>query len=693
MSGDRDARVRLNLEAAGFVTGLRAVEERAKDVEEAVEDIGDGAEKASRKTGLLSSSMKSGFGAAKSSLAELGSTLKSTLATAATLGGALSVGTGLHKAEDLIESYKNMAFALEAGTGAAKDWREIQADVEGIGGRWKLSNDKVAASYRALYDDIGDLEFAKAATEEVAKAHVATGASMESLTAIAGQLNEKFSVTGKDLPDAMAAVISAANKGGVGIDDLAGKLGAVGASAKLLGMEGKAGLGQVIGMLNLGDAATGSFKKNVSAVSALLDTFADPDKVKAIEKSMGVKLTTKTGDIRKDALDTILKKSGGASEKLALAFTGDALKLATAFGSTYQKAFTETEGTVKQKTAAALEAYKASLAEAGKQTLNAAQLDAQATERLADPKRQLDDALNKFTKAFENEKVIHAVEKLADKMPQLAEVLGDVVGFAADHPMLAGAAFVGAKPLASGGASFAGEAIGGLAKAQWKSFGAQFAAAAAADSKWAGAGKLMSAAAGPLIAVAIAAAVGMALKEGIDSIYDTKAKDQGDLAAAQAEAGAAAASGDKARMKAADDRLAKKIAEAKDNAGGVSGFLDTTFGGVAHMLGAAPLDTQADVIARAEADRRSLQQRIAGPGGGPLLASGGGGKGKDSVDELHKGNQKAGESGQKAAQALERAAASAERFARSMDRVSGSAGSSTNGLPAAPGNSSGSGAG
>lgn len=654
---DRDARVRLELVAGGFLSMLKDIERQAGGLAKEVEGIGTAGEKAEKKLSPMLGSLKKGVGAAKDSLAELGSTLKSTLGQAATLGGALSFGAGAKAGMDLVGVYKDLAFQISNGTGKAVEWTEVQKDIEGAAGRWKRSNEEVAESYRQLFDETGDLQFTADAVDAVAMAATASGKSVSSLTSIAGTLNEKFGIAGDQMEDALASVLELSSKGGATVEDLGAKLGVVGASAKQMGLQGKEGLQQVLGMLNVGDNVTGSFKKNLAAVTGLMETFGNSDKLKSIEKTLGVKITDKGGEARKDALDKILTKTGGKEEALSKIFQGDTLKLVSHFGQTFQKTFTETEGTTKQKTKAALDAFHHALADAGKTTLSAAELEAQAKKRAAeDPERQFADAMNKFKAAFTKPEMMASMEKLAHLLPQVAEGAAKLVEFAVHHPLLAGAGLLGAK----GGGSFAGSIATDALKGIGKSIGKDIAAQAAASGVWKTVGANLGAAAGIAVAAAVAYELG---KQAIDKIYEDKAADQSDLASGGAAAAAAIASGDTKQMAAQAQTLRARIAKANENHSGVSGFVDDTFGAAAQLFSGGEVkgDVQANAIAKAEAQLR----------------------------ELEKAMQKGAKSGAKHADATDKAARSLERLAAAADKAA-PGGGGNNGLPPAPGNQSGS---
>ncbi len=665
---EKDAKVRLELAAGGLLSMLKEIQKQAGTLGDELEGIGTSADKADKKVSPFLTSLKKSAGAARGALSELGSSIKSTISDVTTLGGALSVGVGAKAALDLVSTYKDLAFQISNGTGKAVEWTDVQRDVEGAANRWKQGVEDVAAAYRALYDDTGDVQFAADAADAVAMAATASGKKMDVLGSIAGTLQEKFGIAGNEMADALASVLELSSKGGATVEDLGAKLGIVGASAKQMGFEGKAGLQQVLGLMNVGDNVTGSFKKNLSAVTGLMETFGNADKLKAIEKDLGIKITDKSGGARKDALDKILTKTGGKEEILSKVFSGDTLKLVGDFGKSYQKTFAETEGTVKAKTAAALAAFHRSLDEAGKTTLTAAQLEAQAKKRAAeDPDRLMKDAMNKFKAAFTKPEMMASMEKLAQLLPKVTSGLTSLLELAVDHPLLAAGAFVGKKAGGAAISSIGGDVAGwgaGKVAGLGKDIGKNLAAEAAKSGVWATVGKNVGAAAGIAIAAAVAYELG---KAAIDEVYEKKAKDQGDLSASAAGAAAAIGSGDKKRMAEEAKTLKARIERAKKNQGGVGGFFDETFGGVSELVGGPKHDVQKNVIAKAEADLRKLEAAMA--------------KGTGEGAAEHKA----------AASAMKDAAKQLGVAARSLQQApGGGAGGGNNGLPPAPGNTPGS---
>lgn len=538
----REAGIKLTLNSATLIAGMDGVSAHAKATGKKIKSgLSAGFD------GVGKEFLKGG----KDALKGLGSGIKDVVSSAATLGGALSIGEGIHGAIQLTEVYKDLAFEISNGTGKAVEWTEVQADIEGAAGRWKRKNEEVADSYKELFDQTGDLQFTADAVDAVAMAATASGKSMATLGSIAGVLNEKFGVAGDQMEDALASVLELGSKGGVSVEEMGEKLGILGASAKQMGFDGVDGFKQMVGMMNVGDNVLGSFKKNLKAVTELTDTFGNTDKLKKIEKDLHVKLTDKGGAARGDALDTIIAKSGGKKEILSKVFTGDTLKLVSEFGRTYNKVFDETSGNAKQKTQAALDAFHKALSDAGKTSLTAADLEKQAQERLKDPARQFDDAMNKFKSAFTRPEMLAAMDKLAAVMPRVANGMVKLVDFVFNHPMLAGAGLVGAK--VGGGALQAGmgklaenaaSGLVGIGKSMGKDIAAEFASGA---TNW---GKAAGGAIGIAGAAAIAYEIGKSL---IDARVAEKEASQKATTGAVIEA--ANAGKDPVKLQAAADKL------------------------------------------------------------------------------------------------------------------------------------------
>jgi hypothetical protein len=663
---DRDAKVRLNLAANGFLTQLQQLQAAAKDFEKAVEGVGDGGEKASKKLGAFATAGKAGLGAMKSSLSELGSSLKSTLTQVATLGGALSLASAARGSIELTKTYKDIAYAIHAGTGEAMSWQTVQKQIEGTAARWKRGNAEVAESYKALWDDIGDAKFAAAGVESVARAATAGAGSVGALTTVVGQLKEKFDIGSGAIDDTLATLYSLTNKGGANMEQLGDKIGLLGASAKEAGYGSADGMSRMIAMLNIADGVTGNFKRNVKSVTSIFDTISDPDKLKAAGAALHTSfIDQQTKKPFKSALEQILKKTGGKQEVLAKIFQGDELNLMVEFGKTYAKAFDQTKGDIKTKMAAGIAAYNEKLKEQSTAAFRAADMDKQAKERLADADRQMADAMRKLEVAFTSPKMVDGLMKLAEVAPKVADALAKLLGFAVDHPKSAMAAVVGAKVGSAVLPAVAGSLMSAGAKGLWKTIagrvagaGASAAAGAEGAAGAAAAGVGGTAAAGVAAVLGTAAAIGLPIAAGAG--YLTYKNEENKVKGRRRRDGTMQSITDVSMADTPEEYDKHRAESERRNA-----LTEIRKMGVAQTLdryGASPTAAQAPakVAANTATSLHALEK------------------------SLHKGSA----SGDKAAHSLSRFAAEADRVSGILSKFGGPDGS--NGLPPAPGNQSGS---
>jgi hypothetical protein len=664
----RDAAVRLTLQSGAFLGGLSDVSNKVQalgrelsdKLKSSVQTGITGAEGAFKSglarmkggLGTFFSGLKApgiaGLGAMKTQLGGLANEAHQAVQWGTAIGGAISLGEAAREALTLTEQYRNIAHAVEDGTGKAMKWQQVQSQVEATATRWRQRNTEVAQSFTQIFEEVGNADFARAGMESAARAATATGKSMGTLSAIVGTLNEKFGIGAEDIDESLATVIAMGNKGGASVEDLSQRLGVLGASAELMGLGGKKGLQTVVAMLNVADNVTGTFKKSLASVTGVLDTFSAPEKLQKIQKDLHIKITNKDGTVRSDALDRILAKTGGKKELLAKVFSGESLKLVTEFGKIYSKAFDETQGKVKAKTESALAAFHSALDEAGKQTLTAAQLDAQAREMLTVPSKNLNDALNKLTDSFSSPAALGALDKLSQRAPRAAESMAKLVEFTANHPLLAVAGYAGGRMALSGAGSFTAKLGERGLKAAGAGLGKMFMAEIGKGGPWALAGKSVGIAAAALIAYELGkSAINNAMNEA----------DQRNTAAVEGgnEAFLAARSGDKNRQRAALESEKLRLGELEKG----PSLIETTFSGLAKLTGS---------------DVKGAGQRQ-----GEQI-----GETKKHIKELEDALRKGSEGGNDAARALRQVAAAANEATRALRKTPGS-----NGLPNEPGNSPG----
>jgi len=280
----------------------------------------------------------------------------------------------------------------------------------------------------------------------------ASGKSVEKLAGIAGALNDKFKITAKQMPEALAMLMELASKGGIKFDELENFINTTGASALAAGLSGENGLKKMIAMANIGGDALKNMQKGVKTISSLFDSMVDPGVSKKIEQVFRVKTKDNAGNARDSTkvLEDIMARTKGEREKLAKVFSGEQLKLVVALSQDFVRGFNEQQGTTKEKLAHAREEFSQGLADAAKTANDYASIQKQANDRIdRDPAAAIRRATNKLGEAFLNPKMIGAIDRISAKLPELAEKLASFTEFAVDHPVAAGGAIIGGKVAAA----------------------------------------------------------------------------------------------------------------------------------------------------------------------------------------------------------------------------------------------------
>jgi hypothetical protein len=574
---ERAASVRLQLKSGGFLSGLHGVTEAVKSAGKAMGRA-------------LSSAGREGFKSAKDSLSGIASEAKSAAKWGLTLGGALSLGGAAKEAMGLADSYKSLAFAVRAGTGAVVDYKSLQADVEDAARNTARGNEEMAATLSGVFADTGDIEFAKLALSAIGREATNTGKSTDALAGIAGHLYEKFGVR-NNISSALAEMVSFANQGGLSVEDFGEKLGMLGASAKVAGYTGEAGLRRIVAMVNTADDSLGNAKQKIGAVTGLLDELGDPTKVKAIEKALGLqgKLVGKDKRVRSDALEQILVKTGGDQQKLANLFSGPIGKLVATFGEIYSSG---AKGGDKE---AGLRTFRDAMEKAGKAASGEAESKEELVKRLQDPKAQLTLAMNEMTSAMSKPEMLSAMKQLAHLAPKLASGMMRLVKFAVDNPWTTGAAYVGGRVAGATMSRMAVELGQQGLKAAGASLAKMFAEQVAADGAWEAAGKLFGVAGG----AAAAFMVGKAIIDAMASADEAKNAKAESVAAVGS---AVAASGTKEQRTAYLARAKQELERVKTEGPSVG---EKVFGTIESVTGST------SILERSGRQKMELESTVA----------------------------------------------------------------------------------
>ena len=441
---DKTAQIKLTLKSDGFKAGMADAEKAAK---KSTDGIGKSI------TGALSKAASEGFGALKSTL----SNLKSAAMGFAGIAGGLGIAELGRRALTAEGQFRALAFRIKAGTGVVTDWRSIQKEAQATALKWGHTSEEVGKSISDLYAAVGDPKFARNASKVVAEVATGSHESLETMTNLAGTLNEKFGISSDQLGETLASVVSLGNKGGVSVEDLSEKIGIIGANARVAGLDGKKGFELMVGMLNIADNATGTLKKGITGVSSIIDSISTGSAAEPLKKKLGFDLekAKKQGLEFDDILGQIIEKSGGSQEKLGSVFSGDALKVVTELSKTFYSAYDEAAGTQKEKQTAAWAAYVGAIKDASKSSLSLADIQKEAAEAMETPEKKIATALEKLAQQFTDPKVTDAFKKFADFIPKVVDQI-------IKHPILTGAILSGVPQAIAGSLiKSIGDAIGG----------------------------------------------------------------------------------------------------------------------------------------------------------------------------------------------------------------------------------------
>jgi len=442
----RDAAIRVSMRSSAFKSETRSLESHVKGVGRRMGDA-------------LKAPMSAGLNSVRKSIAGIGNTLKGTIRTAATLGGALTAGALVKDAINIQSLFRNIAFSISKIPGHVMDWQDVQALVDNAVYDTKAEVDGLAGSFHDVFKATGDASYAAKAMETVGYATVATGESVDSLTQASQLLKRKFGITEASLTDAMTRFIQLTGSGGKSLDELTGRFAVMAGEARQAGMTGTDGVSQLLGMLLLLDESIG--EKADPGLKNLFQTLkTGTTQLKRIQKE---------GRIRIDADATALEKikqilsSTKARAAAEMTITADARTVFDELARPFDVALEEARSKGLKKSAAidaALEAFDQNISKASRTTMRWDDILKQHASRVdKDPSIALQDAINKVKRAFSQPKMLNAIEKMAEKLPILAEKITEFVDWVVDNPWQAVGSVAGIKIGGAALGGFAGSAI------------------------------------------------------------------------------------------------------------------------------------------------------------------------------------------------------------------------------------------
>lgn len=470
----------------------------------------------------FSEGMKGGTEAVKSLL----SNVKSAIGTIGGLMGGIGIAELTKSALEANSKFGDLSAGVRFAGGSMRDVVGITKQLRQTAVETAHDSMKLVDVFEGIRRETGSIDYATDSIEDVATAARGGHKSLEAMGNVAGTLSEKFGVgAGGELQSTLADVIGLSEKGGVQFEDLAEKLGLIGAYAKETGMQGREGFGQIVGMLNLADNANGSFKKGITAVGGLLEQLSTSVGKSKIGAALGISGDALKGNATQQ-IEAILKATKGQKKELEKAFGGEQLKLLVDLGKTYANAFDSTKGDVKAKTAAAVSAIQSAFGEASRSTVTWADITKEAAAEMNESPQKVAVATEKLRQAFQSEKMQAALGRIIDKLPALAEALEKLLSFALDNPIAAGGVALGG--------TFAKGALESAISAAFKSGAA--AAGPSLASAMAGSASPFAASLAPLmgpIGLALGASIGVMLVASLHQAKIDQAKRDAEAAAAQ----------------------------------------------------------------------------------------------------------------------------------------------------------------
>lgn len=581
----RESSLRVTIKNQGFLAGMRQLVTKTKQ--------------AGTKMGkLLSGPMKAGFKSAVGSMKGMMDDLSGHMKTAATLGGAISVGKFVKDAVEMQTVYRNIEHNLSKVNRSVKSWRDVQEMILPIADRTGQDVVSMAQAFNTVFGATGDLEYTKAVLEGIGTVATVSGQDAAKYGELMQIAYRKFGVAGEEANELLAKLDRQMGIGGMSIDDMSARFGVMATEAAEAGFKGADGMARLIGLVGALD--------DENATPALKQMFAilkDGTSAAAnLQKNAGIKFTADM-----DAIDKVREtlKSARGRKTAELTFTGDVRRVY----DTLIKPFDEAVEDAKKQglkgkalTQAGLKAFDDAMAKLGAETANYTDLQIKAAKRIEDdPTVAMRKALNKMAAAFQDKRMMDAIERLAKMLPGVADGFVGIMDFILRNPMLSAGGFVGAKlgiSFAQGALVSAGTKIGAAAVPLLKS------GAFSAGTKMGIAAKVALVAAAAYIGFEVGKAI--AEKFWSDREAMDKAASETDIAAHNA-----LRSGDVQEQQRALKQVRDQIADLEKERSGFLGSIrqfyhDASAAGAA-MFGAdvGYVDTNADSLAllrRAEAD-------------------------------------------------------------------------------------------
>lgn len=643
----REAAIKITLKEGAFKSGLRSMETMTRST-------GD------RMGQALAGPMKAGVENAKASLKNMGNELTGTLKAAATLGGAVGLGALVKSAITAEARSARLAASLEKFSGRVVNAADAQDVLDRAVDRSKISYEEAGEALNQLSSvaAIGGLEMVEDALARSQLQAKRLGVTGEITARTYNRLLAKGVAKSAEEAENLVEQMSEFGRVTMGLDpDEAidpNDVAEFASFAKQAGIE----MGTALALMkSAGGGAVKDFGQASEFVEEFGNVFRDVKSLGDLRKDLGIspdKLNTS-----KDGLEnflTVLDEAGPKGVKSLLASFGNERTKASLRKLIGEDLVVDVEKGKKGSAerlklrADEIRSELAKVADASGEF--SARIERQNKALTGTSSSKLQDALNKFEKAFQKPEMISAIDSLAENLPELAKVLAKIVDFTLKNPKTAIAAAVGGRvglsfaggALADAGSKIGSKAAGVIAEGATglgKQIGSSIVSTASAAGPWKTAGGVFAAAAAALIGHEIGKALS---KETVEKSFDEASKTSGRLVASTASAHAARTTGDAESRKRALAALEADIAAAKKKTGllstdvdagdAVSGLAFGPLGLLIKRVAAGSLATGSGEMSGAEKEAAALRESL-------NKAAGGGDKAGDAFARVERAASKA----------------------------------------------------
>lgn len=510
MAVTKVASVKLDLDGGNYTTSLKRV--------------GDQTEREGKRAAKAFQPLNAGLGRMTRDFGAMGSKLKGMLGTALTFGGAFTFGAMIKGAVDLNGHIQQFTDRMSIATGKAMDWRDVQQQLQEASEDTRKSQEELMQVAESVFASTGNAEYSLEILKSIGRASQVTGADMNALGE-AGQLAfRKFGVTAEEFSnEILPGLVEKLAGGGLKAEDLSGKFALLATEAESLGFKGGKGFVQLLGLAKEMDNELGeSLVPGMKRLGEVLKSGTSQIRsIQGMLKKKRLDIDVNLEGI--ELLREIISKGPEGIQALQQSIRSpEARRTIDELIKPFDKAFKEAQEageTPAEASKAGLDAFDKRMFSFGKTTETAETLLERFNKRLqSDPALAFDHAMNQLKQTFQQPEMMEAVNSLAQNLPVFAEGLADVIDFMMKNPLTTASLAIGGQAALSFGtgvvsnaaAAFAAKAFGRTAA----SGAGEVAGKALANTAAPGlgrAGTVFARAAGPLMAAAVAFALGSEL--------------------------------------------------------------------------------------------------------------------------------------------------------------------------------------